>query len=78
MASQLFFPAARVGTSGRYEFDVRKKPGERARVVINCVLPTGHCSRMTVEEEDWPAFVNGFLKAVEAMSGGLVPRIAGD
>lgn len=78
MTSQQSFPAARVGTCGRYEFDVRKRPGERARVVINCVLPTGHCSRMTVEEEDWPAFLNGFLKAVEAMSGVRDPLSANE
>ncbi|HVT12393.1 MAG TPA: hypothetical protein VHE55_09010 [Fimbriimonadaceae bacterium] len=73
MASQLIFPAARVGTGCRYEFDVKKRPGEKSRVVINCYLPSGHCSRMTVEEEDWPAFVSGFLEAVEAMSDRYDP-----
>jgi len=52
----------------RYEFDVRKRPGERARVVINCVSPTGNCCRMSVDEEDWPAFVAAFNVANESMT----------
>lgn len=47
-----------------YIFHVRKKPGEEASVVINCSWPTGHCSRITVHEDDWPHFIDGFLQAI--------------
>ncbi|HTQ11044.1 MAG TPA: hypothetical protein VMI31_13295 [Fimbriimonadaceae bacterium] len=59
--------------SCRYEFDVRKRPGESARVVINCLSPTGNCSRISIDEEDWPAFAAAFAEANEAMTThGLV------
>ncbi len=77
MTSQEHYATGHVRTGAcRYEFDVRKRPGEPARVVINCHSPTGHCSRISVDEDDWPAFVSGFLQAVDEMSDRYDPLVA--
>jgi len=59
----------------RYEFEVKKGDGEHTRVVINCFSSNGNCSRISVDEEDWPDFMAGFEEAAKAMSGH-VARIA--
>jgi len=53
--------------SCRYEFDVRKRPGERPRVEISCLSPTGNRSRISVDTADWPAFVAAFNEANDKM-----------
>jgi len=52
-----------------YEFEVKRKRGDRARLVIHCRMPSGLFSRMDVEEEDLSEFVRGFVGAVKEITG---------
>jgi len=52
----------------RYEFGVKRRAGERARLIITCHLPSGLASRMDIDEADLPEFVRGFIDAVRPIS----------
>src|SRR5579862_3486530 len=52
-----------------YEFETRERPGERTCLVISCFSPSGNCSRITVEEDLWPAFARGFQLAAQPIVG---------
>lgn len=70
--------AAHLSGACSFTFELRQRRGESASIVIDCELPTGQRSRMTIEESDWQKFIEGFIQAATHSEIGQGPIVHAD